>query len=75
MDDMSIILPVTIPTKKSPLDGQTAGACLVGGGDGIGVALGREVGEAVGRGLLVLVPVGVTGSVPVIDRKLSRTRA
>ena len=68
---------VIIPIKMSPLDGQTTGTLLVGVGEGIGVALGRGVGDSVGMRLLVLVlvPVGITGSVPVIDIKLNWTRA
>jgi hypothetical protein len=36
-------------------------------GTGLGVLFGKTVGEAGGRGLLVL--VGVTGSVPVTEIK------
>ena len=65
--------------KKSPPDEHNSKAFPLGVGDGMGVKLRRAVGEAAGRGLLVLVLelvlVGATGSVPVMDTKPSRTRA
>ena len=70
----------TSMVKMSPPDGQNAGTLLVGvGEDGIGVNVEIAVGEVVGRGSLVPVPVLVTvaviGSVPVIETKRSRMRA
>ena len=70
----------TSMVKMSPPDGQNTGTLLVGvGEDGIGVNVEIAVGEVVGRGSLVLVPVlvaaSVLGSVPVIETKRSRMRA
>ena len=65
--------------KKIHPDEQNSRAFPVGVGDGTGVALGWVVNEAVGMELLVLVltcvTVGTTGSMPVTETKLSRTRA
>jgi hypothetical protein len=72
---------VAIIMTNTPLDGQNSKPFPVGVGEGRGVLLGRGIGESVGRGLGVLsavlalvVAVGITGSVPVIDTRLSRTR-
>ena len=60
---------------KNPLDGQKPTPFLVGVGRG--VTVGRGIGESVGTGLgalsavLVLVAVGISDSLPVIDTEPS----
>ena len=75
-----LITIVAISMTKNPLDGQNSMPFPVGVGGGRRVTLGGGIGESVGSGLgviravLVLVAVGITGSVPVIDTRLSLTR-
>jgi hypothetical protein len=68
-----------ITARKIQPDEQSSIPLGVGVGTGAGVAVGRGVEEAAGTGLLVMalvpVTVGSTGSAPVTETKLSRTRA
>jgi len=65
--------------KRIQPDGQGLNGVPDGAGEGLGVALGSGVEEAVGSGVvvvgLVLSAVGTTGSGPVTERKPNRIRA